>query len=131
MANVVKLAGNFLIMSMIEALGEAFALTTKSGVEKQDFLGVFQSVMVRSPIFEGYAARIAQGAFEPAGFKLRLGLKDARLALAAAESALVPMPLGGLVHDNLLSATACGDGDLDWSALAQLAAERAGIARQR
>ena len=39
------------------------------------------------------------------------------------------MPLAGLVRDELLSAVAGGRGDLDWSALALLAAERAEIGR--
>jgi len=51
-ANVVKLAGNFIIASMIEAVGEAFALARKSGVPSEAFLDVFGSVFARSPIFE-------------------------------------------------------------------------------
>ena len=43
-ANVVKLTGNFLIATMIEALGEAFALTRKAGVEPSAFLDVFGNV---------------------------------------------------------------------------------------
>jgi 3-hydroxyisobutyrate dehydrogenase-like beta-hydroxyacid dehydrogenase len=126
-ANVVKLSGNFLIASMMEALGEAFALTRKSGVEPQVFLEVFQSVFARSPIFERYAMLIADARYEPAGFKLRLGHKDMRLALEAAGAAEVPMPLASLLKDHLLGGVARGMGDLDWSALGALAAERAGL----
>src|SRR5262245_40375823 len=39
----------------------------------------------------------AAGKFEPAGFKLPLGMKDNRLVLAAAEEAAVPMPMASLV----------------------------------
>jgi 3-hydroxyisobutyrate dehydrogenase-like beta-hydroxyacid dehydrogenase len=126
-ANVVKLAGNFLIMSMIEALGEAFAFTQKGGVPAPVFLDVFENVMARSPIFGRYAALIAKEAYEPPGFKLHLGLKDVRLVLDAAGAVEVPMPLASLVRDNMLSALAQGKGELDWSALAQLAQERAGL----
>ncbi|WP_257455434.1 NAD(P)-dependent oxidoreductase [Archangium lipolyticum] len=126
-ANVVKLSGNFLIASMTEALGEAFALTRKSGIEPQVFLSVFQSVFARSPIFERYAELIAREQYEPAGFKLRLGLKDVRLALEAAGAAEVPMPLASLVRDHLVEGVARGLGDKDWTALGALAAERAGL----
>jgi len=127
-ANVVKLSGNFIIASMLESLGEAFALTRKSGVAPGTFLEVFRAVLGQSsPIFEGYAARIAAEGYEPAGFKMHLGLKDVRLALAAGEAAEVPMPLASLLRDQMLSAVAQGRGDLDWSALAALAAERAGL----
>ncbi len=37
------------------------------------------------------------------------------------------MPLASLLRDQMLSAVAQGDGDLDWSSLAKLAAERAGL----
>lgn len=126
-ANVVKLSGNFLIASMMEALGESFALTRKSGVEPKVFLEVFQSVFARSPIFERYAMLIAQEQYEPAGFKLRLGLKDMRLVQEAAGAAEVPMPLASLLRDHLLGGVARGMGDMDWSALGALAAERAGL----
>ena len=126
-ANVVKLSGNFIIASMIEALSEAFTLVRKSGVEPTVFLEVFRAVMARSAIFERYAGVIAEGTYAPAGFKMHLGLKDMGLVLAAGAAAEVPMPLGSLLRDQMLQAVAQGRGDLDWSALALLAAERAGL----
>ncbi len=126
-ANVTKLAGNFLIASMIEALSEAFTRARKSGVAPAVFLEVFRSVLGPSPIFARYAGLIADEAYENAGFKMYLGLKDMRLALAAGEAAEVPMPLASLLRDQMLTAVAQGKGDLDWSALAELAAERAGL----
>jgi 3-hydroxyisobutyrate dehydrogenase-like beta-hydroxyacid dehydrogenase len=36
-ANLVKLSGNFLITSVIEALGEAFALAGKAGIDKAQY----------------------------------------------------------------------------------------------
>lgn len=126
-ANVVKLSGNFLIASMIEALGEAFALTRKSGVEPKVFLEVFQSVFAKSPIFERYATLIAAAQYQPPGFTMRLGLKDVGLVLDAAGSAQVPMPLASMIRDQYLGGVARGMGELDWVALAELAAERAGL----
>lgn len=65
--------------------------------------------------------------FDPPGFKLRLGLKDANLVLAAANAAAVPMPAASLVHDRMLGGVARGAGELDWSAITRLIAEDAGI----
>lgn len=126
-ANVIKLTGNFVIASMLETLGEAFALTRKWEIAPETFSDVFANVFARSPIFEGYAKQIATEAYVPAGFATHLGLKDLRLALSAAEARAVPMPVASLVRDHLLSAVARGRGDLDWSALARLAAEDAGL----
>ncbi|WP_164001380.1 NAD(P)-dependent oxidoreductase [Pyxidicoccus caerfyrddinensis] len=129
-ANVVKLSGNFLIASMMEALGEAFALTRKSGLEPKVFLEVFQSVFARSPIFERYAQLIAEEKYSPAGFPMKLGLKDVGLVLDAGRAAEVPMPLASLLRDQYLGGVAQGHGDLDWSALGALIAERSGLKKR-
>lgn len=131
-AITVKLAGNFLIASMIEALGEAFTLVRKSGVDPKLFQEVFREVLLtKSPLLDRYAGLIREQSYQPAGFKMYLGLKDMRLVLGAGAAAEVPMPLASLVRDNMLSAVARGMGDLDWSSLAQLAAERAGLGSER
>lgn len=130
-ANIVKLAGNFIIASTIEALGEAFTLARKSGVTSSVFLEVIRSVMGPSPLIERYGGLIADEAYENAGFKMYLGLKDVRLTLAAGEAAEVPLPMASLLRDQMLSAVAQGMGDLDWSALARVSAERAGLGGER
>jgi len=58
---------------------------------------------------------------------LRLATKDVRLILAAADDADVPMPVAGVLHDRFLTGLARGLGEKDWSAIAQLAAESAGL----
>jgi 3-hydroxyisobutyrate dehydrogenase-like beta-hydroxyacid dehydrogenase len=127
MANVLKLAGNFLICSVIESLGEAVALTRKYGIEPHEFVDLLTSTLFSAPVYKTYGGLIADQRYEPAGFKLRLGLKDVRLMQAAADSADVPMPILSVVHDNALAAIGRGMQDLDWSSLAQLAAENAGL----
>ncbi len=126
-ANLVKLAGNFTIIAMIETLGEAFALVEKSGVDPRLFLDLINSALFKSPIYQNYGSLIADGRFHPAGFRLRLGLKDLRLALAVADAAEVPMPFATTLRDELLSLVATGGGELDLASLGRLAAGRAGL----
>ena len=126
-ANVVKLSGNFLFASVIESLGEAIALVGKAGVDKRQYFEFLTSTIFDTPIYKTYGGIIADQNFEPAGFKMTLGFKDNRLALAAAEALAVPLPLASQIHDHFLTAIAQGHGDRDWSALAQLAAENAGL----
>jgi len=126
-ANVIKLCGNFMIASMLEILGEAVALARKSGVDAGTYLDVVTGSLFNAPVFKTYGGLIAQERYEPAGFKAALGLKDARLVLAAADAAAVPMPVANLVHDRLLTLVAQGRQDLDWSALARLSAEQCGL----
>jgi 3-hydroxyisobutyrate dehydrogenase-like beta-hydroxyacid dehydrogenase len=125
-ANVAKVCGNFLIASVIEALGEAYATLRKAGVAPQSFLEIMNTLL-GSQVIANYGRIIAQEQFEPAGFALKLGLKDVRLVLAAAEECASPMPLASLVHDHLLSALAQGQGEMDWSSMTQVIARNAGL----
>ena len=127
MANVVKLSGNFLISTIVEGLGEAIALTRKYGIDPHEYVEFLTSSLFAAPIFKTYGQIIADERYSPAGFKLRLGLKDSRLALAAAESVDMPLPLASVIRDHMLTAIARGMEELDWSATAKLAAENAGL----
>ncbi len=126
-ASLVKLSGNFLIAATIEALGEAMALVAKAGVDRHRYLDILTSTLFTAPLYKTYGALIAEQKFEPAGFSARLGEKDVRLAVAAAETLRVPMPLASLVHDRFLALLARGGEALDWSAIGQLAANDAGL----
>jgi 3-hydroxyisobutyrate dehydrogenase-like beta-hydroxyacid dehydrogenase len=126
-ANLVKLTGNFLIASMLESLGEAFALVRKSGLDPHRYLNILTSTLFSAPVYRTYGSIIAEDRLPADGFKMSLGLKDMRLALAAADARTVPMPVASLVRDHFIEAVAQGKGDVDWSGLAQLAARRAGL----
>jgi 3-hydroxyisobutyrate dehydrogenase-like beta-hydroxyacid dehydrogenase len=125
-ANVVKLAANFALASAIETLGEAASLLAAHGVAMTDYLDVITSSVFPGPVYAGYGKLIAERRYEPAMFKARLGLKDVRLALAAAEATSTPLPLASLVRDNLLEVMARGDGEKDFAVLGEVAARRAG-----
>ena len=125
-ANLVKLSGNFLMASSIEALGEAVALISKAGIDPHAYIEFLTSTVFNVPAFKTYGGLIAQGKFEPAAFAAPLGFKDIRLALAAAESLRVSMPLASLLHDRFLRLLANGGEHLDWSAIGGLAAQDAG-----
>jgi len=127
MANVVKLAGNFLITTIIEGLAESFALARKSKVDPGQMLEILTGSLFPAPIYKNYGAMVAHEKFEPVGFKLRLGAKDNRLVLSAAEEAGVPMPIASLVRDQFLAAMAQGMADDDWAAVARVVYRNAGL----
>jgi 3-hydroxyisobutyrate dehydrogenase-like beta-hydroxyacid dehydrogenase len=126
-ANAIKLAGNFLLTTVIESLGEAFAFGRKSGVDPHAFLEILTNSLFPAPVYGIYGGMIASDRFEPAGFKLPLGMKDNRLLLAAAEEAGVPMPMATLVHDRFVAALAQGLGEADWAAIARISYQNAGL----
>lgn len=125
-ANALKLCGNFMIAGMMEALSEAFATMRKAGVDHRLFLDVMNELF-GSPVYKGYGTAMANETFEPAGFAMKLGLKDMRLVLQAAQEVAAPMPLASLLHDHFLAGVAQGNGEIDWCGIAKLAAKNAGL----
>ena len=127
-AYLVKLSGNFLIGSVIEALGEAIAFVGKGGLDARQYVDILTSTLFGAPIYQTYGTLLADGKFEPAGFAAPLGQKDIRLVLAAAEDLRVPMPIASLLRDRFLALLAQGGDRLDWTAIGALAAKDAGAA---
>jgi 3-hydroxyisobutyrate dehydrogenase-like beta-hydroxyacid dehydrogenase len=125
-ANVVKLAGNFMLGAAVEAMAEASAMGSRSGIAPADLLDVLTNGVFTAPAYKIYGASIAAQRYEPAGFRIALLLKDVRLALAAADVAGTPMPLADVVHQSLLEAASHGDGERDVAALAVVAMRRSG-----
>jgi len=127
-AYLVKLSGNFLIGSVIEALGEAIAFVGKGGLDARQYVDILTSTLFGAPIYKTYGTLLADGEFEPAGFAAPLAQKDIRLVLAAAEDLRVPMPIASLLRDRFLTLLAHGGDRLDWTAIGALAAKDAGLA---
>ena len=127
-AYLVKLSGNFLIGSVIEALGEAIAFVGKGGLDVHQYVDILTSTLFGAPIYKTYGTLLADGKFEPAGFAAPLGHKDIRLVLAAAEDLRVPMPIASLLRDRFLTLLAQGGDSLDWTAIGALAAKDASAA---
>jgi 3-hydroxyisobutyrate dehydrogenase-like beta-hydroxyacid dehydrogenase len=125
-ASLVKLSGNFLIASVIESLGEAMALVSKAGVDKNAYLEILTATLFGAPVYKTYGGMIAREEFEPAGFAAELGAKDVRLVLAAGEALQTPLPIASLLRDRFLTLLANGGGSLDWSAVGALSAWEAG-----
>jgi len=127
----VKLSGNFLLASAIEAMGEAVALVSKAGIVPRAYVDFLTESLFTAPAYKTYGALIAEGRFEPAAFAAPLGHKDIRLALAAAEGLRVPMPLASLLNDRFLRLLANGGDHLDWAAIGGLASQDAGAMKPR
>lgn len=126
-ANVVKLSGNFMILAAIESMAEAQALAEKNGIDRAALASFFGQTIFSCPIYQNYGRTLAERAYEPAGFKLALGMKDVRLVRDVAEAAMVAMPLADLLHARLLTSLAKKRGNLDWTAIELVTAEDAAL----
>jgi len=127
-ANVVKIAGNFMIMASIEMMAEAYTLAEKNGLDQAQVANFFGSTLFNVPIFQNYGRAIANKQYEPVGFKSKLGYKDARLAFKLSQTSQTPMPLVNALHSRLLSAMAKGWSETDWvEAIGRGVSEDAGV----
>ncbi|PHY18217.1 NAD(P)-dependent oxidoreductase [Caulobacter sp. BP25] len=123
-ANALKLAGNFMIVSAIEAMGEAVALGEAYGVPAPELLDMLSSTLFAAPIYKIYGGMIAERRYSPPGFAAELGLKDVRLVLDAAEAKGLSMPQADLAEASL-EMLLDGEGKgLDLAALAEVARAR-------
>lgn len=116
-ANTVKLCGNFLIASAIEAIGESVALASKSGVNSQQMWDMLGQTLFNAPIYHNYSQIVLQQKYEPASFTAKLGLKDLNLVLQQAETVEQRMPLASLLKENMERLVNGGKGEIDWSAI--------------
>jgi 3-hydroxyisobutyrate dehydrogenase-like beta-hydroxyacid dehydrogenase len=121
-----KLAGNFFGASLLEVLGEAFALAEKRGV-LLPFANMLKGFL---PPMAEYIDRIAYRNYAQPGFTLNAGLKDVRLILEAAGDVHVPLPFASVVRDKCLAAQAQGLSEQDWCCFTEIARLNAGLPRK-
>jgi 3-hydroxyisobutyrate dehydrogenase-like beta-hydroxyacid dehydrogenase len=126
-ANVVKVCGNFMIASAIQTMAEAMTLAQKNGIDSAKMIDMLTQTLFAGPVYQGYGKALAERRFEPAGFRLVLGLKDVNLALETAAASTMPMPIASLLHDRMLANIARGRGEMDWLAVSLGIAEDAGL----
>lgn len=126
-ANVVKISANFMIACTIETIAETVAMAKKHGISANDLLDMLTNTLFAAPVYRTYGTLIAEQKYEPAAFRLALGLKDVQLALSAGEEVSSPMPFASILRDNMIDAIAHGDADKDWVALAKVALRRSGL----
>ncbi|KAJ2077421.1 hypothetical protein H4R24_005148 [Coemansia sp. RSA 988] len=116
-----KIMGNFMIASMIEALGQAFAVAHESGISRELYLKFVEEVLPAPPIV-GYARKMAEEDGEASksqvGFTVRGGLKDVGYAIGVAEDVGMTLPIAELAREHLNWVLDNGEADWDWSSLA-------------
>lgn len=124
---VVKIANNFVLGCAIEAIGEGMALVRRYGVDPALFQEVLTSGLFDCVAYRAYGDVIAKEDWGRVGATATIGLKDARLAIEAAEKVAVPLPSGNVWRDHLVSAIGKGEASLDWSVMAREQFRRSGL----
>lgn len=125
-ANAAKIAGNMMITMAIEAMAEAFALTGDNGVDNAAFLDLMLGTLFGARAYQNYGPNIVAGNFTP-GFRMKLGLKDLRLATELADTANLHLPVLDAIRTRMADAVEAGLGEQDWSAIAARPFESSGL----
>ncbi|GHO99881.1 hypothetical protein KSF_099290 [Reticulibacter mediterranei] len=108
-ANIVKLVGNFMIISARHTMGEALVMAEKNGVDPKavmDMLADPSSPLLPSPIYRNYGKRFAERFVSSHGNSV--SLKDADLFQKTAQQVESPTPIAGLLLDLLSGAEGRG-----------------------
>jgi len=113
----VKLVNQIIVAVNIAAVGEAFTLGAKAGLDPQVIHQAIRGGLAGSQVLETKAPMIFGRNFKP-GFKIRLHHKDLQNALSTAKDLGVPLPLSSFVQQIILSLMTEGRGEEDHSALA-------------
>ena len=111
-----KLVGNLIVASQLEALGEAMVLATKAGLNPRDVLGVLEVTDFRSPILSGVGEALVKRDFST-NFALKLLLKDANLIDRFAQDLNSPLPAIAAIRETIKSAVNQGWGEENASAM--------------
>lgn len=123
---ICKLCNQIVIGGTLVAVSEAFALARKARVDparvREALLGGFAA----SRVLEVHGERILRGNYKP-GFRASLFAKDYRNVASALDQDGAPAPVTKAVKALLDTLVAQGHGDDDYSALARVLFELAGL----
>ncbi len=113
-AHAVKLAGNFMITMMVQAMSEVVLLAEGQGIDPERTLETINSALFQSPFYAAYGDLLLHAPERP-GATLDLGFKDLSLFLAAAQQVGVHPEFGTVIAERLRSARDAGLGREDWA----------------
>ena len=124
--NSIKLAMNFLLISLVEMFSEVYVFAEKSDIDLE-FADDLIMTVLGHPVMSEYTRRIRTREFEPAAFDLQAGFKDVSLMLQASREVQAPLPFAGVISEKFITALALGMADKDWSALYEVSRLNAGL----
>ena len=112
----VKLAMNLILALEVEALAEALALVTHSGVQGERLIEVMQASMARAAVLDVKAPLLLKNEYPPS-FPLRLMHKDMRLALELAKQEGINLPAAAASYGTYSAVKNAAKDDPDYAAV--------------
>ena len=121
-----KVCNQMVIGGTLAVVSEAFALARKAGVDPARVRDALLGGFAASRVLEVHGERILNGNYKP-GFRAQLYAKDYRIAAETLAGHDVPAPVSAEVHALVAALIAAGRGNDDYSALATVLFDLAGL----
>jgi 2-hydroxy-3-oxopropionate reductase len=128
--NYAKLANQIMVAGNIAAMGEAFVLAQKAGLDPEKLYRAIKNGLAGSHVLDAKIPLVMARQFEP-GFKIHLHQKDLKNVLETARATNVSLPLTALVQQMFTALIAEGKGEWDHGALVQFAEKLSGVTIQK
>ena len=109
--HTLKLVNNFMALTIVASIGEAFAVAAKAGVKLDKLFEVVSQGAINSPIFQMMGGGAVAGDFSRMKFSIANAAKDLRYYTHLAESLPIASFLGEAVHQSFELAVALGFGE--------------------
>ena len=123
-----KVCNQMVIGGTLAAVSEAFALARKANVDPAKVRAVLLGGFASSRVLEAHGERILQKNYVP-GFRTRLFAKDLGIASDALAEFQAPAPVAAVVQQLVAALMASGRADDDYSSLATVLFDLAGLDR--
>jgi 3-hydroxyisobutyrate dehydrogenase-like beta-hydroxyacid dehydrogenase len=127
MAQTAKLANNLLAAAAMVATSEAMAMGVKAGLDPRVLIDIINASSGRNSATQDKFPRAILPRTFDFGFATGLSYKDVRLCVEEAEAMGVPMVVGGAVREMLAITRARFGADSDFTHIAKLLEEWAGV----
>jgi 3-hydroxyisobutyrate dehydrogenase-like beta-hydroxyacid dehydrogenase len=109
--HTLKLVNNFMALTIVASIGEAFAVAAKAGVKLDKLFEVVSQGALNSPIFQMMAGGAVAGDLTRMKFSIANAAKDLRYYTHLAESLPIASFVGEAIHQSFEQAVALGLGE--------------------
>jgi 2-hydroxy-3-oxopropionate reductase len=125
---VCKVCNQMAIGGALAVVSELMVLASKAGVDPAKVREALLGGFAASRVLEVHGERILTGNYKP-GFRAALYHKDMGIAADTARALNVPVPVTSVIQQLVAAMIAAGRGDQDYSGLATVLFDLAGIAK--
>ena len=129
-ANILKLSANYVMLTILDVMGQVYALAEKSNIDLQLVNEVLEMIFAY-PGLKQYAKRIHTRDFDNVGFDLLSAFKDVQLILQTSSDVRVPLSHANNIQDRYIAAIANDMGKKDWISIYDITRMLAGLKNEK